>query len=97
MVCLLECFVSDRLFGHDALDEAGAVPHGQKMDFAARTPIMEPALERDGLPGVLCDVLNVCRHDCASVRSNRCRARRASSRTVSGALVFASSIRYVPS
>ena len=62
---------------HHRLDEAGAVADDQKMNFPARSPVVEPAFERDFLAFVLPDVLDVDVrhiHQVARRRSIRSRA-----------------------
>src|SRR5262245_61082771 len=90
MIGLCERLVTEGLLRHDALDDPGAVPHGQEMDLSARTPVVEPTPQGDGLAFVSGDVFDVQGHESVSARSNRCRARLASSSTESGAPVLAS-------
>ena len=58
----LERLVADRGFRHDRLDEAGAVPQNQEVDLAARAAVVQPPLDRDLLPVVRADVLDVDVH-----------------------------------
>ena len=53
---------ADRGLRHHRLDEAGAVADGQEVQLPARPPVVQPALERDGLADVPGDVLDVGRH-----------------------------------
>ena len=54
----------ERLFGHvvpahDDLQETGAVAQHEEVDLAARTPVVQPALDGDGLADVLADLVDV--------------------------------------
>ena len=57
-----ERFVAHRRLRHDALDEAGAVAHGEEVDLAARAAVVQPAAERHRLSGVAGDVFDVDVH-----------------------------------
>ena len=60
MVGGLEQLLADRGLRHHRLNEAAAVAHDQEMDLAARSTIVQPALDGDFLAFVLADLIDVC-------------------------------------
>jgi hypothetical protein len=59
MVGLFEHLFADGGLRHDGLNEARAVAHGQEVNLPARAPVVQPALDGDGLPLVLGDVFDI--------------------------------------
>ena len=94
----LERFLGHVVLAHDDLEKAGAVANDEEMNLAARPPVVQPALDSDGLADVLADFVNVNvdHHRCLPVSSQvlsapRSRNRSATSRTaVSRSAVFSS-------
>src|SRR4030095_6847341 len=84
VVRLAERLFANGLLRHDALDESASVPYGQEVDLSTRTAVVQPSAQRDGLAFVFRDVIDARNHELVSVRSKRCRARRASARTAAG-------------
>ena len=58
----LEEVLADRGLRHHGLNEAGAVAHGDEVDLAARSAVVEPPLDGDLFAFVLSDVFDVDMH-----------------------------------
>jgi hypothetical protein len=54
-----EHVLADRLLRHDALDETRAVAERQEMDLPARSAVVQPAAQPDGLAFVFRNVFDV--------------------------------------
>jgi hypothetical protein len=66
MIGGLELVIADGGLRDDRLDKPGAVAHGQKVDFAARPTVVQPAADRDLLSAVPGYVFNVDDHQSMS-------------------------------
>ena len=98
----------DVLLAHHDLEEAGAVADDEEVDLAARSAVVQPALDGDGLADVLADLVDVCVHlqvssipnissPMCSNDSNRSRALAACSRIGRRSAATASSNIQTPS
>ena len=59
MIGRLEDFFGHVVLAHHDLEKAGAVADDEEVNLAARPPIVQPALDGDGLADVLADFVDV--------------------------------------